>query len=119
MKSTPKKGKGPPGNRRYGDGRAAFLGLVEKLQKWVSEGRTIRAFYDQHQADLPISYPQFTRHARTYIEKPVAKRKPHAIQSNSQPTQTPPTRPKPAAQKPGAAPQFQFRAGDVDDDKLI
>lgn len=118
MKSTPKKRKDSPGERRYGDGRAAFLGLVEQLQKWVKEGRTIRAFYDQHKADLNISYSQLTRHARTYIEKPASQRNTHDSHPVSPPTSKKPSQPKPAAQKPGAAPQFRH-AATGDDEQLI
>ena len=128
MKPTPKKGGQRTGKRRYGDGRAAFLGHLEALRKWVEEGRTLKAFFDEHEAALGISYPQFTRHARTYIDNP----KPTRRQTNGNP-QTPaavPSRPAPQAgaglrsgstparpAAPGVAPQFrhQAEAGDKDD----
>lgn len=129
MKPTPKKGGQRAGKRRYGDGRAAFLGHLEALRKWVEEGRTLKAFFDEHEAALGISYPQFTRHARTYIEKPKPTRRqtngnpqtPAAVPSRPATPQvgtgprsgTPQTRPAVA----GVAPQFrhQAEAGDKDD----
>lgn len=69
MKSTPKKSVGKRVGKRYGDGRAAFLGLVESIQRWIDEGRTLRSFFDQA-GDLGITYSQFARHAGTYIRRP-------------------------------------------------
>lgn len=129
MKPTPKKGGQRAGKRRYGDGRAAFLGHLEALRKWVAEGRTLKAFFDEHEAALGISYPQFTRHARTYIEKPQPTRR----QTNGNPETPAPVpsggaqlagatkRPGPPPTRPatggGIAPQFrhQAEAGDKDD----
>lgn len=63
MKSTPSKGM----KRRLGDGRAAFISHIDALQKWVDSGRTLRAFYDDHESALGISYSQFARYAGDFI----------------------------------------------------
>lgn len=111
MKRTPKKGA-----RRYGDGRAAFLGHLQALQKWVGEGRTLKAFYDDHAEALKISYAQFTRHARTYIENP----KPSRRRTDVKPQVTGASVSRPAPKSnPSAAPQFRHQADAGDKDDLI
>ena len=75
MGSTPVRKGGKPGERRYGDGRAAFLGHLEAIQQWVGAGKTMRTYYDAHAKELGISYPQFTRHAESYVEKPKKRSK--------------------------------------------
>lgn len=112
MKTTPKKGASKQPMKRYGDGRAAFLGHVEAIQSWINEGRTLRSYFDQA-GDLGITYSQFVRHARTYIRK-----NPHER------FQQPADQGQSAGEQPAAKPvvgQQQFRHSAVtgDDDKLI
>jgi hypothetical protein len=70
MKATPRKrGKVEAGGgKRWGDGRVAVLGHLDRLRQWVSEGRSRRAYYDDHATELGISYAQFARHARAHVE---------------------------------------------------
>lgn len=75
MGRTPKKDAARGrSERRYGDGRVAFLARFEALQRWVAEGRTLKSFYDSVAGDLGITYSQFVRHARGYglrVRRPV------------------------------------------------
>lgn len=120
MKTTPKKGAAKQPVKRYGDGRAAFLGHVEAIQSWIDEGRTLRSYFDQA-GDLGITYSQFVRHARTYIRRSVNRRNPHE-RFDQQAGQGQPA--SQSAGKPAGKPvvgQQQFRHSAVagDDDKLI
>lgn len=127
MKSTPKK---KVGERGYADGRAAVLAVRDKLQEWVTAGRTLQAFYDQHK--LPISYAQFTRHAARFVSKPVpvsprtshanhpasAPKRPEAVSAGVTPAAKPAT--KSAVSGPGGpAPRFTHEPKSRVDDDLI
>lgn len=127
MKSTPKKKK--VGERGYADGRAAVLAIRDKLQEWVTAGRTLQAFYDGH--PLPISYAQFTRHAARFVSKPVpisrtSHANPPASPSQRSEASPAPITPKPAS-KPsrsqpgpgGPAPRFTHDPKSRSDDDLI
>lgn len=125
MKSTPAKGSGKRKERRYGDGRAAFLGHVEAIQKWVDEGRTLRSYYDDHEAALGITYSTFIRHARSFL-RPLTRSTPNgtsatqpaAVQgpakANSAPSPARPTGPA------VGAPQFKHSpdSGNNQDDLI-
>lgn len=123
MKSTPTKGSRKRTERRYGDGRAAFLGHVEAIQKWVDEGRTLRSYYDDHAAALGITYSTFIRHARTYL-RPLTRSTPNgtsatqpaAVQGPAKGSTASPTRPT----GPGiGAPQFKHSADSGNQDDLV
>jgi hypothetical protein len=117
MKTTPKKGAAKKPVKRYGDGRAAFLGRVEAIQSWSDEGRTLRSYFDQA-GDLGITYSQFVRHARTYLRPSVTRKNPHER------FQQPAEQGQSAGEQPAGKPvvgqqQFRHSAVSGDDDKLI
>lgn len=120
MKTTPKKGAAKQPAKRYGDGRAAFLGHVEAIQSWIDEGRTLRSYFDQA-GDLGITYSQFVRHARTYIRRSVNRRNPHERfdQQAGQGQPASQSTGKPAGKPVVGQQQFRHSAVAGDDDKLI
>lgn len=85
--------------KRYGDGRVCVICRLDTLQVWVTQGRSLRSFYDKHQAALPISYSHFTRLAKTYLPDSTPYR-PSKVRSATSRAQPPPT---PAAANPVAA----------------
>lgn len=127
MKTTPKKSAN--GGRGYADGRAAVLAIRDKLQEWVSAGRTLQSFYDQ--ANLPISYAQFTRHADRYVSKPVTRnshanksaitgQRPEAVApAVIKPVARSPARKQPVAGPGAPAPRFSHDPKSRADDDLI
>ncbi|MCZ2135866.1 MAG: hypothetical protein LC098_10640 [Burkholderiales bacterium] len=117
MKTTPKKGAAKQPAKRYGDGRAAFLGHVEAIQSWIDEGRTLRSYFDQA-GDLGITYSQFVRHARTYIRRSVTRRNPHE-RFEQQAGQGQSAGHQPAGKPVVGQQQFRHSAVAGDDDKLI
>lgn len=60
--------------RRYGDGRAAVLAHADAIRTWLTAGRTLRSYYDEHAGELAISYTQLARLTRNYIEATRPKR---------------------------------------------
>lgn len=58
--------KRTPGGR-YGDGRVAFLAMLEEVRAAVRAGRTLRAIYDEKRPLLGVSYVQFTRYANRFV----------------------------------------------------
>ncbi len=61
---TPKKEP----ERMWGDGRAVVLAHADAIREWVEGGRTMRSYHKAHQEALGISYVQFTRLCRSYIQ---------------------------------------------------
>lgn len=116
MKTTPKKGGAKQVGKRYGDGRAAFLGHVEAIQTWIDEGRTLRSYFDQA-GDLGITYSQFVRHARTYVRPLVIRR--NASERVEQQTGQGQPADKSAGKPVVGQQQFRHNAVAGDDDKLI
>ncbi|QXG82508.1 TraK family protein [Rhodospirillum rubrum] len=45
--------------RKKGAGRVSFLARADEFQRLLNAGHTQRSIYDDHGANLGISYPQY------------------------------------------------------------
>jgi len=59
--------KAAPKQHRKGDGRVAFLARADLFRTLVDAGHPQRSIYDDHAADLGISYSQFNRYVGKYL----------------------------------------------------
>ena len=119
MKPTPIKSANKRINRRYGDGRASFLGRLEAVQRWIDEGRTLRSYYDDHADVLEVSYSQFVRHARTFLHRKI--RRPANGDAAPSPAREKETKANQttSSQESFTPPQFRHNAESSSKDELI
>lgn len=59
--------KAPAKRHRKGDGRVAFLAKKDLFRSLLEAGHPQRSIYDDHGADLGISYSQFNRYVTQYL----------------------------------------------------
>ena len=53
---------------QYGRGRMALIALLDPIRADVERGRPLRAIYLEHQAKFDVTYQQFTKLARRYLD---------------------------------------------------
>lgn len=82
---------------RKGAGRVAFLARADLFRSLLDAGHPQRAIYDDHAADLGISYSQFNRYVGKYL---LGKAPDYEHQKDTTPA--PPSSGGPGQQPPGA-----------------
>ncbi len=55
---------------RRGDGRMAFFAHRTEIQQLIHQGMSVIGVYRELESKLGITYSQFTRYVKSYIEKP-------------------------------------------------
>ncbi|MCD2514649.1 TraK family protein [Comamonas endophytica] len=63
-----------PTQAQRGQGRVAFLALLEKFRTLLLEGHSLLTIHKDHQQQLGISYPQFTKYINRYLSAEVKDR---------------------------------------------
>ncbi|HEO70998.1 MAG TPA: hypothetical protein ENN80_07015 [Candidatus Hydrogenedentes bacterium] len=101
---------------RKGAGRVAFLARADLFRSLLNAGHPQRSIYDDHAADLGISYSQFNRYVRKYL---LGKADDHEHQKGPSPAPAPTAGPGQQPAKPGK-PGFSHNANSGNDrDDLI
>lgn len=57
-----------PSKAQRGQGRVAFLALLGDFRKLLQEGHPLVSIHSNHQQQLGIGYPQFTKYVKRYLE---------------------------------------------------
>jgi len=86
--------KAAPKTHRKGAGRVAFLARADLFRSLVEAGHPQRSIYDDHAADLGISYSQFNRYVGKYL---LGKAPDHEHQKGPAPAPSAGPNPKPAS----------------------
>ena len=68
MRYVGRMSSGDPKRGEYGRGRMAFIALLDPIRADVERGRPLRDIYREHQVKLAVTYQQFTKLARRYLD---------------------------------------------------
>ncbi len=93
---------------RKGAGRVAFLARADLFRSLVEAGHPQRSIYDDHAADLGISYSQFNRYVGKYL---LGKAPDHEHQKGDSPSAAPSAG---SAQQPAPGPSSEGSGGQPD-----
>jgi len=116
---------------RRGDGRVAFLANKDPMQIKLDAGHSLRSIYDEFEARLGISYPQFTRYVKQFLRQKEATdghqtrgragdaaSLPLPFPTSEQQAEAPAAGDAPAAERTGSKPAFSHdpNSGNTRDD---
>jgi hypothetical protein len=80
----------PPTEKRWGEGRVAFMAHLDRIKTQLEAGQTARVIWESLPGNLGISYSNFARYIAKHIRSPANDRKAQVA--------------RPAPSSPGARP---------------